>query len=142
MKTYIDEVVERVRVATGVKSKETLKVYSLLVLIKGEDISLEDVHDAWSVMMNFKPYNPPYLGHEHPSIVPFDQFSYETQQKDKKYADALIQVAKEMNEQKKHKDHFSEEWDKKFGPPADHDKVPAEEFLKRLKEMSTFTPPE
>lgn len=45
--------------------------------------------------MNFRPY-PPYLGHEHPSIVPFDQLSYETQQKDKKYADALIKVAKEM----------------------------------------------
>ena len=96
MKTYIDELVEMVGKATGVKSKETLKMYSLLVLIKGEDITLEDVHDAWSVMMNFKPYNPPYLGHEHPSIVPFDQLSYETQMKDKKYADALIKVAKEL----------------------------------------------
>ena len=96
MKTYIDELAEKVRAATGVKSKETLKVYSLLVLIKGKDITLEDVHDAWSVMMNFKPYNPPYLGHEHPSIVPFDQLSYETQQKDKKYADALIIVATEL----------------------------------------------
>ena len=47
-----------------------------------------------------------------------------------------------MNEQKNRKDKFSEEWDKKFGPPADHDNVPAEEFLKRLKEMSTFTPPD
>lgn len=81
MKTYIDELVEKVSEATGVKSK---------------DITLEDVHDAWSVMMNFKPYNPPYLGHEHPSIVPFDQLSYETQMKDKKYADALVQVAKEI----------------------------------------------
>ena len=96
MKTYIDELVEKVIAATGLKSKETVKLYALLVLIKGENITLEDVHDAWSVMMNFRPYNPPYLGHEHPSIVPFDQLSYETQQKDKKYADALIKVAKEM----------------------------------------------
>ena len=97
MKTYIDELVEKVSEATGLKSKETVKLYTLLVLIKGENITLEDVHDAWSIMMNFRPCNPPYLGHEHPSIVPFDQLSYETQQKDKKYADALIKVAKEMD---------------------------------------------
>ena len=96
MKTYIDELVEKVSAATGLKSKETVKLYALLVLIKGENITLEDVHDAWSIMMNFRTYNPSYLGHEHPSIVPFDQLSYETQQKDKKYADALIKVAKEM----------------------------------------------
>lgn len=53
MKTYIDELVEKVSAATGLKSKETVKLYALLVLIKGENITLEDVHDAWSVMMNF-----------------------------------------------------------------------------------------
>ena len=37
---------------------------------------------------------------------------------------------------------FSEEWDKKFGAPSAHENVPAEEFLKRLKEMISFTPPE
>ena len=101
MKIYIDELAEKVGEATGLKGKEYIKMYTLLVLIKGEDITLEDVHDAWSVMMNFKQYNPPYLGHEHPSIVPFDQLSYETQQKDKKYADALIRVAKELNDRNK-----------------------------------------
>lgn len=79
MKTDIDELVEKVSEVTGLKSKETVKLYALLVLIKGENITLEDVHDAWSVMMSFRQYNPPYLGHEHPSIVPFDQLSYETQ---------------------------------------------------------------
>ena len=101
MKTYIDELAEKVSEATGLKGKEYIKMYTLLVLIKGEDITLEDVHDAWSVMMNFKKHNPPYLGHEHPSIVPFDQLSYETQQKDKKYADALIKVAKELDNRNK-----------------------------------------
>lgn len=52
-------------------------------------------------MVNEKQYNPPYLDHEHPRIVPFDQLSYETQQKDKKYADALIKVAKELNNRNK-----------------------------------------
>lgn len=33
-KTYIDELVEKVSEATGLKSKETVKMYSLLVLIR------------------------------------------------------------------------------------------------------------
>lgn len=37
-------------------------------------------------------------------------------------------------------DNFNESWDKKFGAPAAHADVPAEEFLLRLRDMSTFTP--
>ena len=44
-------------------------------------------------------------------------------------------------EKSKH-DKFSEAWDKKFGAPAAHEGVPADEFLKRLKEMRYFCPPE
>lgn len=96
MKTYIDEVIERVKQETGIKSKETLKMYALLVLVKGTDITLSDVHDGWSMVMNFKEVNPPYCyGHEHKSIVPFDQLSVETQERDRKYVEALIKIAKE-----------------------------------------------
>lgn len=96
MKTYIDEVIERVKQETGIKSKETLKMYALLVLVKGTDITLSDVHDGWSMVMNFKEANPPYCyGHEHKSIVPFDQLSADTQERDRKYVEALIKIAKE-----------------------------------------------
>ena len=39
------------------------------------------------------------------------------------------------------KDRFSEEWDKKFGPPTGKENVSADDFMKLIKEMSTFCPP-
>ena len=39
--------------------------------------------------------NPPYCyGHEHKSIVPFDQLSKETQDRDIRYLEAIHKVAK------------------------------------------------
>ena len=97
MKTYIDEIVEKVAERTELKGKNLIRLYSLLVLVKGENITLEDIHDAWSMDMNFKDITPPFCyGREHKSIVPFDQLNEETQNKDKEYLDALLTVAKEM----------------------------------------------
>ena len=99
METYIDKIYKKVQETTGLKSKETIKMYALLVLTKGEDITLADIHDGWSMVMNFKESNSPYCyGHDHKSLVPFDQLSYETQIKDEKYLEALIQIAKENSQ--------------------------------------------
>ena len=82
---------------TGLKSKETLKMYTLLALTKGEDTTLSDIHDGWSIVMNYKESNPPYCyGHEHKSIVPFDQLSKETQDRDIRYLEAIHKVAKTL----------------------------------------------
>ena len=98
-KTYIDIVEEKVVQKTGLKGKGLVRLYALLVLIKGEDVTLEDIHDAWSVNMNYKEANPPYCyGHDHLSIVPFDQLSKETQMRDEPYLKALKEVAKEIKE--------------------------------------------
>lgn len=95
METYIDKVYKLVQEATGLKSKETIKMYSLLVLTKGENITLSDIHDGWSMVMNFKETNPPHCyGHDHKSIVPFDQLSKETQDRDIRYLEAIHKVAK------------------------------------------------
>ena len=95
MKTYIDEAYEMVQKETGLKSKETLKMYTLLALTKGEDTTLSDIHDGWSIVMNYKEPNPPYCyGHEHKSIVPFDQLSKETQNRDIRYLEVIHKVAK------------------------------------------------
>lgn len=49
--------------------------------------------------MNYKEANPPYCyGHDHLSIVPFDQLSKETQMRDEPYLKALKEVAKEIKE--------------------------------------------
>lgn len=99
MQTYIDKVYEMVQKETGLKSKETLKMYTLLVLVKGEETTLSDVHDGWSMVMNYKEANPPYCyGHDHKSLVPFNQLRKETQDRDIKYVEAIHKVAKELKE--------------------------------------------
>ena len=96
--TYIDKAVKLVEKYSGLKSKQTLRYYALLALVKGENVTLSDVHDGWSMSMNFKENNPPYCyGHEHKSIVPFDQLSEETQARDLKYMYAIRDAAKELN---------------------------------------------
>lgn len=98
METYIDKVYNMIQKETGLKSKETLKMYTLFALVKGEDTTLSDVHDGWSMVMNYKVSNPPYCyGHDHKSLVPFDQLSKETQDRDIKYVEAIHKVAKELH---------------------------------------------
>lgn len=95
--TYVDKVAALVAERTGLKGKGLIQMYTLLVLVKGTAITLEDIHDAWSVNMNYKEANPPYCyGHDHLSIVPFADLSKETQQRDEPFAAALIQIAKEI----------------------------------------------
>lgn len=62
-------------------------LYLLLVLIKGESVTLEDVHDAWSVWCARA--NP-----GHPSIVPFGDLSLEVQELDRKYMERIAAAAK------------------------------------------------
>ena len=96
MKTYIDITIELVMKETNIKSIHLVKMYALLVLTKGENITLKDVHDAWAMDMNFKPQTNYCYGHEHKSIVPFEQLDKEVQNKDQKFVSALIRVAKKL----------------------------------------------
>lgn len=82
---YIDEVkaelAEHIDVGTGL-----MNVYALLVLVKGEDCTNEDVHDAWAVNVN--------VGFpEHRSLKPYRELSKETQDKDSKYTLAIRRTA-------------------------------------------------
>jgi len=100
--TYIDNVVQLVEQKTNLKSKNTIRYYALLTLVKGENVTLKDVHDGWAMNMNFKEANPPYCyGHEHKSIVPFNELNKETQDKDIKYVEAIKEVARTINGNKK-----------------------------------------
>ena len=97
--TYIDKAVSLTKLYTDLKSEQLVRLYSLLALVKGEDVTLGDVHDAWAMNMNFKEKNPPYCyGHDHLSIVPFDQLSKETQDRDVEYAEAIKKVARELKD--------------------------------------------
>lgn len=46
--------------------------------------------------MNFREQNEHCYGHEHKSIVPFNQLSKECQEKDDKFVVALKEIAKEI----------------------------------------------
>lgn len=65
--------------------------YTLLVLVKGEDVTLADVHNAWAMAKS-----PSEPGHER--IVPFDQLSPEVQELSRPYAEAIRDAAKELRE--------------------------------------------
>lgn len=96
MQTYIDKVVDKVKNDCGIKNNYLARYYALLVLVKGTDITLQDVHDAWAMSMNFSPQTDYCYGHEHKSIVPFEDLDSEVQNKDARFVERLKKVAKEL----------------------------------------------
>lgn len=69
---------------------DLLDLYNLLVWVRGENTTWEDVHNAWSVWRTKTQPN-------HQSLVPFNELSKKVQAMDKEYADAIKLVAKEFN---------------------------------------------
>lgn len=65
---------------------ELMDLYILLVFVKGAEVTLEDVHDAWSVWKN-------RIRPDHHSLIPFDELSETVQELDRKYADGIARVA-------------------------------------------------
>jgi hypothetical protein len=64
------------------------RLYAALALAKGEQIRLDDVHDAWAAWMSGS--DP-----EHPSLRPYPELSPHTQRSDQPYVDAIRAVARE-----------------------------------------------
>jgi hypothetical protein len=93
---YIDEVkaklLEHIKIGKGLQN-----VYALLVLVKGENVTLKDVHNAWAININqtwdFEQYG------NHRSLIPFEQLSAEIQAKDQLYVDAIKAVARELEDE-------------------------------------------
>ena len=96
MITYIDKVTELVAERTQLNNDDLVHLYALLVLVRGLDITLNDVHDAWAMNMNFKAKSDQCSGHGHPCIVPFKELSREEQEKDRHFADILRAIAAEI----------------------------------------------
>lgn len=90
---YIDEIKKELAKHMKV-GKGLMNVYALLVLVRGEDCTLEDVHDAWSVNINTtwdkETYGP------HRSLVWFNELSPETQEKDRAYVEAIHKTARTL----------------------------------------------
>lgn len=97
METYIDKIVNDIKSKAHIKNDTLARYYALLVLTKGSNITLSDVHDAWAMSMNFRPQNEYCYGHEHKSLVPFKNLHVDVQEKDSKFLKILHNIAKENN---------------------------------------------
>lgn len=63
-------------------------LYALLALAKGNETSLEDVHDAWSI------WTTAIRGRsDHKALVPFDELPVEIQELDRKYMNGIHYAA-------------------------------------------------
>ena len=61
--------------------------YAVLLLAKGEQVSEEDVHNAWVAWMESK-------GETHEAMVPFDELSPEKRAEDAPFVLAIREVAR------------------------------------------------
>lgn len=67
------------------------RLYLLLALTRGTNTTLENVHDAWAI---WKDTHHP----THPSLIPFDDLSYATQELDRPYMDAIHRTARNLED--------------------------------------------
>lgn len=84
---YVQQVTQSLTEQIPGQDNSLYQLYTLLALVKGEDVTLEDVHDAWSVWRNET--NP-----NHKSLVPFNELIPEIQELDRPYAEAIVKAAK------------------------------------------------
>ena len=73
-----------------------LRIYAVLALTVGENVTWENVHDAWAAWRSDA--NP-----HHKSLIPFADLAPNVQALDAKYADAIAKVAGRLREQGKDK---------------------------------------
>lgn len=83
---YISKIIEALKEEIPDCDDSLLGLYSLLVLSKGIDTTLSDVHDAWAVWRNVT--NP-----NHKSLIPFSELSQEVQDLDTKYMEAIHKIS-------------------------------------------------
>lgn len=86
MTNYAQQAIDRLNAEAPGEDPDLIRLYALLVLVKGEDTTLQDVHDAWSLWRN-------ETVPSHPSIVPFDELPEDIQEWDRPYRDAIARAA-------------------------------------------------
>lgn len=65
------------------------RLYAILLLAKGQDVTAEDVHNAWTAWAS--EHDP-----ENRNLLPFKELSLPVQRKDQTYVDAIHKVAVDM----------------------------------------------
>ena len=81
----------RLLIADDMLHPDLERLYLLLVLARGTNTTLANVHDAWAI---WKDTHHP----SHPSLIPFDELSYATQELDRPFMDAIHRAARTFEE--------------------------------------------
>lgn len=90
--TYVDDIRGRLAARLPGEDPALLDLCTLLALVRGADVTLADVHDAWALWRSRS--NP-----THPALVPFDQLKPAVQAMDEPYANAIRATAAKRAEQ-------------------------------------------
>ena len=91
--TYLDPVADAIRDALPKKAlpdgdtADLFRLYAVLLLAKGEEVTREDVHNAWVAWTLSK-------GERHESLVPFSDLDRATQAEDSPFVLAIHTVAR------------------------------------------------
>ena len=90
--SYVDRIADTIRTALPLNARpdrhaeELYRLYALLVLVRGTNTTMENVHDAWSTWMTA--HEP-----EHESLKPFHDLDPGTRDEDRPYLVAILEVA-------------------------------------------------
>lgn len=90
---YIDDVAQAIRreVAPNLlpegDTTSLFRLYAVLALARGTDVSLEDVHNAWSAWMSEREPT-------HEAIRPYEQLSSHLQREDRPFLEAIHKIAR------------------------------------------------
>jgi hypothetical protein len=91
--TYLETLADEIRQAVplgALPSEDTtdlFMIYAVLLLAKGEQVSREDVHNAWVAWKIAS-------GEQHESMVPFAQLAADTKAEDSPFVVAIRRVAR------------------------------------------------
>lgn len=85
---YIEKVQNKLSPKTDLSKDEDalLDLYTLLAIVKGDETTMEDIHDAWSIWMNRK-------DKKHRSLIPFKELPEHVQEYDRPYMEAVHDTA-------------------------------------------------
>ncbi|MEW1758817.1 hypothetical protein AB0393_20190 [Streptomyces cyaneofuscatus] len=93
--TYLDDLANLIRsclppeAAPPTDSAALFRMYAVLLKVKGEHVTDEDVHDAWSAWMQS-------VDSTHEALVPFRDLDLATRAFDAPYAEAIRAAARRV----------------------------------------------
>jgi hypothetical protein len=93
--SYLDKIAAEIRrnadpdAALSDEDLPLYRIYAVLLLAKGRDVTVEDVHNAWAAWAS--EHEP-----ESRTLLPFKELSLRVQRKDQLYVDAIHQAAERM----------------------------------------------